>query len=59
MKEHDKALETYDSGLAHDPTNEELREGKQRTMQAIAQVRHYCGIGLTHVLRRLLEGPVL
>lgn len=40
MKEFDKALVTYDQGLAHDPTNEELREGKQRTLQAVAQVAY-------------------
>ena len=38
MKEYEKALETYDAGLKHDPANEELREGKQRTLQAIAKV---------------------
>ena len=39
MKEYEKALETYDTGLKHDPANSELKEGRQRTMQAIAQVR--------------------
>jgi len=38
MKEHDKALETYDTGLKHDPGNSELKEGRQRAMQAISQV---------------------
>ena len=38
MKEYEKALETYDTGLKHDPTNSELKEGRQRTMQAVAQV---------------------
>lgn len=38
MKEFDKALVTYDQGLAHEPANEELREGKQRTLQAVAQM---------------------
>ena len=38
MKEYDNALETYDVGLSHDPASEELREGKQRTLQALAKV---------------------
>lgn len=43
MKEYDNALETYDVGLSHDPASEELREGKQRTLQALAKVspRHH------------------
>ena len=39
MKEYEKALETYDTGLKHDPGNSELKEGRQRTMQAVAQVQ--------------------
>ena len=39
MKEYEKALETYDTGLKHDPGNSELKEGRQRAMQAAAQVR--------------------
>lgn len=31
-KQYDKALETYQAGLAKDPENEELRDGLRRTM---------------------------
>lgn len=37
MKEYDKALETYQEGLKHDPENEELREGVQRCAEAIGR----------------------
>lgn len=30
MKEHDKALETYQEGLKHDPNNQELLDGVRR-----------------------------
>ena len=38
MKEHEKALKTYEEGLAADPTNEELRDGVQRCYEAISKV---------------------
>ena len=31
-KQYDKALETYQAGLAKDPENEELKDGLRRTM---------------------------
>lgn len=30
MKEYDKALETYQEGLKHDPSNQELADGVRR-----------------------------
>lgn len=30
MKEYDKALETYQEGLKHDPKNQELLDGVRR-----------------------------
>ena len=44
MKEHEKALETYDTGLKHDPGNSELKEGRQRAMQAIGQVQAFTSL---------------
>ena len=38
MKEYDKALETYNAGLAHDPDNAELKEGIARTFEALDKV---------------------
>ncbi|ERM94729.1 hypothetical protein AMTRI_Chr03g143920 [Amborella trichopoda] len=35
MKEYDKALETYQEGLKHDPNNQELMEGVQRCVEQI------------------------
>ncbi|KAJ0672473.1 putative Heat shock chaperonin-binding, tetratricopeptide-like helical domain superfamily [Helianthus annuus] len=35
MKEHDKALETYQEGLKHDPQNPELLEGVRSCVQQI------------------------
>lgn len=35
MKEYDKAMETYEAGLKHDPENAELKEGLIRCIQAI------------------------
>ena len=32
MKEYDKALETYQAGLKHDPKNQELLDGVRRYM---------------------------
>lgn len=37
MKEYDKALETYQAGLEHEPDNQEMREGLRRCMEAIAR----------------------
>ena len=39
MKEHTKAIATYEAGLQQDPQNVELREGLQRCMLAIDRVR--------------------
>ncbi|BAS90262.1 Os04g0538000, partial [Oryza sativa Japonica Group] len=35
MKEYDKALETYQAGLKHDPNNQELLDGVRRCVQRI------------------------
>ncbi|KAK6935227.1 Tetratricopeptide repeat 1 [Dillenia turbinata] len=35
MKEYDKALETYQEGLKHDPKNEELKDGVRRCIEQI------------------------
>jgi len=35
MKEYDKAMETYEAGLKHDPDNAELKEGLMRCVVAI------------------------
>ncbi|XP_008791693.2 hsp70-Hsp90 organizing protein-like [Phoenix dactylifera] len=35
MKEHDKALETYQEGLKHDPNNQELMDGVRRCIEQI------------------------
>ncbi|XP_057977497.1 hsp70-Hsp90 organizing protein 3-like [Malania oleifera] len=35
MKEHDKALETYQEGLKHDPNNQELLDGVRRCVEQI------------------------
>lgn len=35
MKEYNKALDTYEKGLTHDPDNSELKEGMKRCIQAI------------------------
>ncbi|KAL9438735.1 hypothetical protein AB3S75_024416 [Citrus x aurantiifolia] len=35
MKEYDKALETYQEGLKHDPQNQELLDGVRRCVQQI------------------------
>lgn len=37
MKEFDKALETYQRGLEHDPENAELKEGIERCVEAISR----------------------
>ncbi len=39
MKEYDKALETYEAGLKHDPDNAELKEGIARCVDAMNKVR--------------------
>jgi hypothetical protein len=40
MKEHDKALVTYQKGLEHDPDNQELKEGLQACTRAISRLVH-------------------
>ena len=39
MKEHTKAIATYEEGLKQDPANQELRDGLQRCMEAINKVQ--------------------
>lgn len=38
MKEYDKAMETYQAGLKHDPNNPELLDGVKRYRSVIAQI---------------------
>lgn len=42
MKEYDKALETYQEGLKHDPNNQELLDGVRRYITYI----HLCNLVL-------------
>lgn len=35
MKEYDNAMETYQTGLKHDPDNEELKDGVKRCVEMI------------------------
>ena len=37
IKDYEKALETYETGLNHDPQNAELQEGKLKCQQALAR----------------------
>ena len=37
MKEYDKALETYQLGLEHEPDNAELKEGIERCVAALSR----------------------
>lgn len=41
-QEYDKAIETYQEGLKHDPENHELKEGLMRCVQAINKVNGCC-----------------
>jgi len=43
MKEYHKALVDYDQGLKIDPNNQECKDGKARTMQAISMGSHAGG----------------
>ena len=45
MKDHDKALETYQEGLKHEPNSEELKEGVRRCMEHINKVDPVCKRG--------------
>lgn len=38
MKEFDKAMETYEAGLRHDPDNAELQDGMRRCIEGINKV---------------------
>lgn len=40
MKEYDKALETYQEGLKHDPNNQELLDGVRRCVEQISKASH-------------------
>ncbi|KAK8710508.1 hypothetical protein V6N13_145828 [Hibiscus sabdariffa] len=43
MKEYDKALETYQEGLTHDPNNQELLNGVQRCVEQIDKASYNKG----------------
>ena len=47
MKEYDKALATYEAGLAHDPDSAELKEGVARCYEALDKVP--ASIACSHV----------
>eukprot|EP00878_Enallax_costatus_P025972 GHUV01027837.1.p2 GENE.GHUV01027837.1~~GHUV01027837.1.p2 ORF type:complete len:110 (+),score=38.51 GHUV01027837.1:600-929(+) len=40
MKEYDKALQTYELGLKHEPDNQELKDGVMRCLEAINRLAH-------------------
>lgn len=40
MKEYDKAMATYETGLKHEPDNQELKDGLMRCMEAIDRFAH-------------------
>lgn len=48
MKEYEKALESYQQGLEHEPDNAECKEGVQRCYQQIARVRRVDVVVLLH-----------
>ena len=61
MKEHTKALATYELGLQQDPANAELKEGMARCMQAIDRVCPCClatpfRLEIGVMLPRILQG---
>ena len=39
MKEYEKAAETYEAGLEHDPNNLELKDGIARCLEAVNKVQ--------------------
>jgi len=50
MKEYDKAMATYETGLKHEPDNQELKDGLMRCMEAIDRFAHgegsHTGVGV-------------
>lgn len=40
MKEYDKALQTYEQGLKHEPDNQELKDGVMRCLESINRLAH-------------------
>ena len=52
MKEYEKAAETYEAGLEHDPNNLELKDGIARCMEAVNKVQKTCCLfpGIQHGL---------
>jgi len=40
MKEYDKAMATYETGLKHDPDNQELKDGFMRCLEQMDKVAH-------------------
>ena len=48
MKEHTKAMATYELGLQQDPGNQELKDGLQRCMEAISKVCFCCAAAVRH-----------
>eukprot|EP01120_Amphizonella_sp_Union-15-10_P017108 TRINITY_DN9402_c0_g1_i1.p1 TRINITY_DN9402_c0_g1~~TRINITY_DN9402_c0_g1_i1.p1 ORF type:complete len:565 (+),score=142.25 TRINITY_DN9402_c0_g1_i1:49-1743(+) len=43
MKEYHKCMEVYDAGLKIDPNNQELKDGKQKTLYEIANMQNQEG----------------
>lgn len=62
MKEYEKAGETYEAGLVHDPDNAELKDGIARCMEAVNKVRshswHLIPLSLKDHKRRILPWHV-
>ena len=48
MKEYEKAAETYEAGLQHDPNNPELKDGIARCMEAVNKVQGRLHLHSTH-----------
>ena len=58
MKDHDKALETYQEGLKHEPNSEELKEGVRRCMEHINKVDSVCKGCSLAILRYFLAASL-
>ena len=57
MKEYHKALVDYDQGLKIDPNNQECKDGKARTMQAISMGSHAGGENDEQRVRMAMADP--
>lgn len=55
LQEYEKAIETYNTGLKHDPSNEELLEGLQRCFEAVS--RYVCALENRHSSIKVQHRP--